>query len=31
MRLDERFKLVLVTGIHSFEITGQDLAGRSGW
>jgi hypothetical protein len=31
MRLDESFELVLVTGIQSFEITGKDLAGWSGW
>ena len=31
MRLDESFELVLFTGIQSFEITGKDLAGWSGW
>ena len=31
MRLDENFELVLVAGIQSFEITGNDLAGWSGW
>jgi hypothetical protein len=31
MRIDEGFELVLVAGIQSFEITGKDLAGRSGW
>jgi hypothetical protein len=31
MRLDESFEFVLVTGIQSFEITGKDIAGWSGW
>src|SRR5205814_5284873 len=31
MRLDESLELVLVAGIQSFEITGKDLAGWSGW
>jgi hypothetical protein len=30
MGLDERFELVLVTRIQSFEITGKDLDGDSG-
>src|SRR5690349_15346202 len=31
MRPDEGFELVLVTGIQSFQITREDLAGWSGW
>jgi hypothetical protein len=31
MRLDESLELVLGTGIQSFEITGKDLTGWSGW
>jgi hypothetical protein len=31
MRLDENFEFNLGTGIQSFKIPGQDLAGWSGW
>src|SRR5262249_25658510 len=31
MRFDESFEPILVAGIHSFEITGKDLAGWGGW
>jgi len=31
MGLDKSLELLLVAGIQSLEITGEDLAGGSGW